>query len=390
VRRIAWLLGVTMLVVPARGAEKVTVRQLGNRLATLHGKPDSKAANAIAGLELTERTTERQRGQLEASLPGQFSRRAFEAVADAASFLALPPADVPTDAPLDKATQVRILSLAAGFAKAETRYMPNFMARRTTTRYRDAEYFPFARQLNMRWLYTPGDFHLVDRNRAEVRYLNGKGEDDISTGKRGKKTRQVPAGLNTWGEFGPLLTTVMKDIQGAKVEWSHWERSSAGPVVVLRYAVGEDKSGFRIRFCCFQNADGELVNFEAQPGYHGEIAIESASGKVVRLTVVTDLDPKKKLFRVDQSVEYGPVEIAGRVYMLPRRSVSVCGTREMVVTDVSSNFPQVDGFTMTLINDIVFDEYHVFRGEVRILPPAEDVGPAAPGAATSEKPLPKQ
>ncbi|MGC1422297.1 MAG: hypothetical protein WA815_08105, partial [Terracidiphilus sp.] len=87
--------------------------------------------------------------------------------------------------------------------------------------------------------------------------------------------------------------------------------------------------------------------------YHGEIALDPATGAVLRIMLKTDLSPDVvDLRRADLAVNYKRIDIGGRSYILPTRSISLWKTPIVVA-----------------INDVVFDHYHQFRGEMRIVPP---------------------
>jgi hypothetical protein len=57
-------------------------------------------------------------------------------------------------------------------------------------------------------------------------------------------------------------------------------------------------------------------------------------------------------------VEYGPVEIGGKTYTCPIRSVSIS-----LNYDAFARTPETN-----LLNDVTFADYHLFRPESRILP----------------------
>lgn len=124
-----------------------------------------------------------------------------------------------------------------------------------------------------------------------------------------------------------------------------------------------------------------MGEFKTVPAYHGEIAIDPASGAVLRLVLKTDLQPDFPIKRADVLVEYGPVEIGGRTFICPVKSISITKTGKSVFSGRAfqdGNRPKQadsnDGPLMTAINDVVFDHYHQFRSEVRILP-ADGAGP---------------
>ena len=85
---------VLQLPVVAFAASRVTVEQLTREVASNHGKSDSKIADKLFGLELTERLSAAKVASLEAELPGPKSRRALVALADQSTFLDPPPAEM--------------------------------------------------------------------------------------------------------------------------------------------------------------------------------------------------------------------------------------------------------------------------------------------------------
>jgi hypothetical protein len=190
--------------------------------------------------------------------------------------------------------------------------------------------------------------------------------------------------LTSWGVFGPLLGLVMADVMKGKIGWGHWEQGTAGPLAVFRYAVAEDRSNYTVRYCCFRAGKGEMRQFEAVPAYHGELAIDPESGAIYRLVLKTDLQPELPMQRIDVVVDYGPVEIGGMTYICPVESTSISRAEAQVF---HGNWFYVDrhdkpdpGSTkvkhtetvsqpkVTAINDVIFENYHQFRAEMRILP----------------------
>jgi hypothetical protein len=113
--------------------------------------------------------------------------------------------------------------------------------------------------------------------------------------------------------------------------------------------------------------------------------------------IVTELSPTDPIFQADIVVEYEPVEIGGQMYVCPRKSVTIttavsamggrsgCSGSGMQ-TDCAA--PVVYGPKDTAINETVFDSYHVFRSEARIVTdadagqedktPKDEPAPAAP------------
>jgi hypothetical protein len=377
-RTLVFMLSLAILALPALAADKVTVKQLEETLASSKSKSDKDLARRLADLELTERLGTPRFNQLQSSLPGEKSRAALVALADASAFLSPPAPEIVADAPPDRATQGQILSRAVDFVAATVTKMPDFLARRTTTRYQDLK----ARSVDTEpVIVTPGIYYLLGSDAVTIRFRNGKEEEDNATAEKVKNRAAPQKGLVTWGVFGPMLGVVMRDLLKAKVGWSRWEQSPAGALAVFRYSVPQDRSSYTVRYCCMSNWQiGQTREFQAVTQYEGEIAVEPKSGSILRLTVKTAIGPHAPIYRADVAVEYGPVEIGGKSYICPVKSVSVTTARDLVLHGgfyqggemVGQN---VDTPRVTAINDVVFDNYHVFRSELRILPSTEGNSP---------------
>ena len=178
-----------------------------------------------------------------------------------------------------------------------------------------------------------------------------------------------------WGVFGPLLRIAMTDISKGKLEWGHWEQRETGPVAVFQYAIPKEQSTYTVKYCCFGTPNTSLRPFETAPPFHGEIAIDPASGVVYRLVLITELAPSDPVFRAETMVEYDSVEIGGRAYICPRKSVTVTTAVTEIVhqgrcADASDDCGPVEVARPkdTSINDTEYHSYHVFGSEVRILP----------------------
>jgi hypothetical protein len=68
-------------------------------------------------------------------------------------------------------------------------------------------------------------------------------------------------------------------------------------------------------------------------------------------------------------VSYGPVELGGKTYICPVRSLAVWRSRTVSVlalTDWDETFRTYGPFA-TMLNDMASDDYHLFRAETRVL-----------------------
>ena len=73
-------------------------------------------------------------------------------------------------------------------------------------------------------------------------------------------------------------------------------------------------------------------------------------------------------FRSGIMVEYGPQVLGGRTYICPARSVSISRQRFIMDMHGWSESYKVYAPFETLLNDVVFDKYHLFHPTVRMLP----------------------
>ena len=349
---------------PNTAVKPVTVQQLNQVLAAAHGKRDKELARELSGLELTDRISPTQLSAWSAEVNGVRSRQALVAIADASAFLSPPATDIPADPPPDSATQQRILSLAVDYLGKTMPKLPNLFATRTTLRYEE-EPEHYDQTGHKRIGYEP--MHLTDNSKATVFYRNGKEVVEAAAKKR-RNPRPQDRYLVTHGTFGPILGVVILDAVAAQNHWtwSRWERSSGATRAVFRYAVPEEKSHYRVEYCCMPETDGTTV-FRKVTGYHGEIAIDPASGAILRLEITAEFKPNLPIHLSQTLVEYGPVQIGGNTYICPIRSVSISRGRTLrQVTELGQGFTTFGPYATTL-NDVTFGDYHVFRSESRVL-----------------------
>lgn len=344
---------------PSLAGRPVTVAQLEQVLASARGESDAEVARRLSDVELTERLSEAKLSSWTASLSGKRARQALAALVDASAFLDPPPAEIPADAPPDAGVQRSMISLAVDYLNKTITKLPNFYATRTTVRYEETAQYSDAR--------TPVDYqplHAASSSKATVLYSSGKEVVD-SSGAKGKKRKAADGYLVTYGVFGPLLGAVT-DAIASGLTWNRWEQGADKPHAVFVYQIQVEKSRYRVGGCCLPDGDGTNP-FEKTVGYHGEIAIDPLSGAILRLELVADLKSTTPLVRSDILIEYGPVEIGGKTYICPVRSISISRGRSVtVLTEWDESFRTYGPYT-TMLNDVAFERYHMFRAKSRML-----------------------
>ena len=392
-RTIALVLALIAMALPAIAAKRVTVAELEQTLAILRGKSDADAAWQIAGVELTERLTAAPLARMLSSVAGDKSRQALQAVADQAEFLALPPAEIPARSAPDFAEQRRIMSLVVAYVGKAIPQLPNFFATRHTAHFEDT---PHLARPGGSIPYEP--MHFVNRAETTVLYRNGREITDAP--QAAKNSLRSTEGLSTWGVFGPILSNVLVDAAQGNLVWGHWEPGPAGPEAVFSYTVAKEKSHYEVNYCCVAEEGATLVAhvfpYRKTVGYTGEIAVDPVTGTILRITLIADLKPTEPIVKAAILVEYGPVEIGGKTYMCPTRSISSTLAQSLQL-DPRYAFALARQLQplRNMVNEVTFTQYHMFRSDARVLTPAEAAlaqasaapagiapqTPATPGAA---------
>jgi hypothetical protein len=360
---------------------RVTVEQLEKVLAAAKDMPDGKLAKQLSNLELTERLSGAKLAAWKAGLPGAKATAALVILADQSAFLDPPMAEIVAAAPPGLHEQGRLISLAADYFAKTIPTLPNLIATRTTVRFEESlpEYqIKVGEEASI--LLEP--LHLANRSIETVLYRNGKEVADSGEGEA-KKADAEETGFTVEGTFGPMLGAVIGDIADAPngLSWDRWEIGSGVPAAVIRFEIPESESHYEVGFCCLPDGNG-TSGFHKVAGYHGEVTIDPSSGAILRLAVTADLQPPLPLLRSDIAVEYGPVEIGGKTYICPVRSVSLMRWRTVAVV-ISRGGNQVRRFGpyATSLNDVAFSNYHIFRAESRILPSTDSEPEGQPNNA---------
>jgi VWFA-related protein len=345
-------------------ARRITVAQLEQMLDTHPGK-DTEVAQELSGLELTERMSSARLSSWKARLPGEKSRAALVALADQSAFMSLPAADIPATPPPDPAARRQMLSRTIDYLSKTILQLPDFFATRTTVQYDEPR-----QKDEEAWkvVTTDQSLHVTETINTTVTFRNGNEMVDEEV-RKGKKLSARERELDTQGTFGPILAVVFAGVASARSEfaWNHWEQGADGPQAVFRYAIRQDMSHFEVGFCCLADPDGTIL-FKKTAAYQGEIAIDPASGAILRLTVDANLEPRLPLLSSGIMVEYGPVVIGEKTYICPVRSVSISRQRTVKLLEEWGERFGVYGRFETILNDVAFGKYHIFRAQSRILP----------------------
>ena len=354
---------------------QATVDQLRQAVASCVAShhSDEDLARCLAGLQLTERLTQRS---LDAILVqekmGPRTKLELEMLADEAAFLELPQAELPPQALPAAASQQAMLNSAVQYVAVTFKRLPNFLATRMTRSFDDSPLVV----THSGWSPSNTELHLAGTFDQEVTYRNGKEEALRSVTTSGKETKQgsSPPGLTSTGEFGPVLATVLRDASKGKIEWSHWETDKAGTVAVFKYQVPAGSSHYEVNFCCVRGSEDPSAygsglagldadkgnSYRGTPAYHGTLTIDPETGTILRITVDPELKADGPITQSSVEVEYGPVEIGGNTYICPVRSIAVSDAKTRLGGDMGDR-------TILRINEVTFTDYHRFGSTSQIV-----------------------
>ncbi len=392
---------------PALAYEPVTAAQLEQMLAAAQGKSDKALAKELGELELTERLSTLRLEKLQASVPGEKSRLALLVLSDISAFHDLPAAEIPQLAPPDSDTQNKILAKTADYVRVTLHQLIDIVVSRDTNHFDNLKVVSFshavpaatanAKKMSEAELdaarFPPvasavvenQSYRLTGKNTETITYRNGEEEMAFRNGKavvappENAPKRPPQSGISNWGVFGPLPEIVANDISAGKTDWGHWEQTGKSTLAVFRYSVPQDLSNYNLEYCCFTSGKEPAGDegkedwnvYETLPPYHGEIAIDPESGAILRLTIQTDIPADQPIYRADILVEYGPVELGGKEYFLPARSVTISQASIPIMIQEGNcvDFHCTPRTYVhpkdTVVSDTVYGSYRVFHSDSR-------------------------
>jgi hypothetical protein len=373
---------IVLVVLPMAGvgqsrpfpAAKVDTDQLTAMLASQATQDDAHAATQLSGLELTERPSYERFVRLSAALPGEKSRQALMVLADAAVLLEPAKGEVVVKAQPDAAELRQMLVNVVNFANGALHGLPNFIATRATTAFEDRPNEDVLEPTGIvSYSYLP--LHYVNHDSAQVTYRSGR--EVLEANGRDERKSSPAHGLRTAGEFGSFLSTVLADAVKGKIVWARWERGIDGTDAVFHYEVKKDASHYLVQFCCIREDVSESIAshvYSEKSGYGGEIVFNPATGAVMRISVQAELTPGELVANAGMVVEYAPVQVGEKMVVLPVKSVSILKAHTTGPPQ-GMHMAIFTGRPKTFLNDVEFQNYHQYRGEMRIVGAAAGAAP---------------
>jgi hypothetical protein len=157
----------------------------------------------------------------------------------------------------------------------------------------------------------------ADRLTIELSYSGKESYKLVAmNGSPTKQTLESLDGLITGGEFGSLLLGIFDPSSAADFRWKESSKIRNRGAAVYTYRIARANSHYVLGH---RAKNGTMVS--APAGYHGEVALDSQTTKVLRLTASADDIPKDSdIIQSSMQVDYDFIEVAGNSHLLPSHS----------------------------------------------------------------------
>jgi hypothetical protein len=300
-------------------------------------------------VQLSEQLTHSVMNSLVDAAPGKETTVQIYILEARSALLPPPLADIPSTPAPDAAA---VLAKAAAYASDTYSRLPALIADRTTLRFQDTfEAVADSSGENSGATDATMDAGLTIKPHNDFLYMNAT-EIPITLNK-GQET--LPADKTQWGrnrmiqvmDPDPDLANVISEAQASGgIKFVRWETVNGKAAAVFAYAVSKKKTHMGVHVCCFP--DIQQAGRTAFPGdpfaaptgnfqtstvwslykkdsvpYHGEIFVDPDSGIVVRLITQTEEKGSDIVHQVDERIDYDPVTVDGKPFVLPVRAVTI-------------------------------------------------------------------
>jgi len=348
-KRFVWLVLVLTLCTPVFAEKKVSVQELKDILVSLNkeNKNDEEIATRLKEIDLSEELTRSAVMNFAPYLPGPLSQEQMNALEGRSSILAPPRSDLPAAAAPDVTAQKAIFAKAIEYVTKTYMQNPHFIASKSTSRYQDGVEGIRTNSGVANNMPDSSSAHSWDVPNMFMRYLGTHVDQvDIDKGieRRPAEKAKVPWGVNgqvSEGGPGPILSIILQEAaDGGKVNWLRWQTIHEKQIAVFSFAVDKKKSHYLVNYCCFpitqdtgrMGYEGTEANFQtgtdwkefkATVPYRGEFFIDPDTGAIVRIVTQAGLKPTDFVHQEDMRIDYGPMVVDGKTYLLPMDSFTL-------------------------------------------------------------------
>ncbi len=369
-------------------SRRITVQELAQRVTDAHADQmtDKKLAASLKSTHLSEWMDASILDQLVERSPGPQTAQSLRALYADSAFLPFPEE---SSNPVPSAiVQKQIVSRMTNYVTTAIAALPNLTATRSTTFFvdsiagYDSIYFP-----------KRGDLFLIKQDHRKISvqhgiefvtlpaqtvvedYLDARSD---ANGDRSYGPALYRETLHSWGDYGPVLSIVVKDSTPNGMIWSGWQRLHGMRMATFHFDVPRSDSHFTVRVCCEDSvrkigktSSHVETNFLLVAGYHGEVVVEPETGRIRIIRLQTEMPRYKNILGGGMLIQWNPKEIGSY--------------RCLCVTHSVDSLTMVDRWYMHSsamvenrrhINENEYHQYHRFGSKPRI------VGGSDPGISS--------
>lgn len=355
-KRLATVVLLLFVTVPAWSAKKITVPELRDMLVSMHqaNKSDEEVAAALKQVQMSEMLDRNTMNSMGGSVPGQLTTEQLYVLEARSAMLAPQASEMPATPAPDAAGQKAILDKAEAYMAKTYDLLPALTVTKTTRRFQDnAEVAAPASGSGSKdsAIVNPWQF---------VRYINVNSAtiaSDHGVEKAPTEKDKTPWGINRMiavQEPDPSLSQIYQQAKDAGViKWVRWETVDGKPAAVFSFDVPKKKSHMNVNICCFPEAspvslarttsdtvpqdDARWHNFKSTVPFRGEFFIDAETGVVERMITLAGLKSSDVVHQQDTRIDYGPVTVGNKKLIVP--VTSVIGTEVVPNGDTSSSKP---------------------------------------------------
>lgn len=314
-------------------------------------RDDAKLARQLKKLRPAQKLSDESVGFLATQEIGPEALSALEEIAKKSATLAIPAQEpIETSVPPAEDRQ-RMLTATMDYVAHYVHGLPDFTCDEITRRFS-----------NLVGTKNPGAYyadhlHRIDTLQEQLRFT-GAHDRGTLVAVNGKAARHIAltAGQSiTTGEFGEDMRMVLGPASGAIIRWDRWQTLHGRRAAVFSYVLGLRETHFQIMYCCIEKAPGIEVRQTINSAIQGLLYTDVETGAILRMTIQAMNLPGVFLVKESRTlIDYGPVVIADRAYILPlRASIYIrSGLDQRTLNNIEfTNYKKFDAQSVLLFTD---------------------------------------
>ena len=285
-------------------------------------QPDSKVAEYLRHVKLTDKLDDRTIEDLQSLGAGSKTVAALRELSDASASLPAAPPPPPKPVyvpppPPSSIEQEKIIDQAREYALNYTKQLPNFICVQVTRR----DYDPTG---------TGNNWYHSDTITARLSYNGAENYEVILHNNQpvtNANMRQF-GGTTSEGEFGSMMDQIFEPETHTQFSWDHWGKLRGRKTYVFVYDVQQEFSKYHVE------ADDDKLSIV--PAYRGLVYIDEDTKMVVKIVMTPyDMPSTFPIREISSSLDYNLETIGDQQYMLPLKSVLTSKrARQMTRNDI--------------------------------------------------------